>query len=89
MQDWLNRFVEDGTIGESQLEEARNMAANLGIPVEDALVRLGYISAADLGQAQASRVWIRIHRTRRPPDSERRYRTGDGIDGSRKYRDSH
>ena len=30
------------------------MAANLGIPVEDALVRLGYISAADLGQAQAA-----------------------------------
>ena len=54
MNDWLNRFVEDGTIGESQLEEARNMAANLGIPVEDALVRLGYISSADLGQAQAS-----------------------------------
>jgi type IV pilus assembly protein PilB len=54
MQDWLNRFVDDGTIGESQLEEARNMAANLGIPAEDALVRLGYISAADLGQAQAS-----------------------------------
>jgi len=54
MNDWLNRFVEDGTIGESQLEESRNMAANLGIPVEDALVRLGYISATDLGQAQAS-----------------------------------
>ena len=54
MNDWLNRFVEDGTIGDSQLEESRNMAANLGIPVEDALVRLGYISAADLGQAQAS-----------------------------------
>ena len=54
MDDWLNQFVKDGTIGESQLEEARNMAANLGIPVEDALVRLGYISASDLGQAQAS-----------------------------------
>lgn len=54
MDDWLNQFVDNGTIGESQLEEARNMAANLGIPVEDALVRLGYISAADLGQAQAA-----------------------------------
>ena len=54
MDDWLNQFVNDGTIGESQLEEARNMAANLGLPVEDALVRLGYISAADLGQAQAT-----------------------------------
>lgn len=53
MRDWLERFVDDGTIGESQLEEARSMAANLGIPCEDALVRLGYISAADLGRAQA------------------------------------
>lgn len=53
MADWLERFVDDGTIGESQLEEARNMAASLGIPVEDALVRLGYISGSDLGRAQA------------------------------------
>ena len=30
MRDWLERFVDDGTIGESQLEEARSMAANLG-----------------------------------------------------------
>ncbi|MEZ6126321.1 MAG: ATPase, T2SS/T4P/T4SS family [Planctomycetaceae bacterium] len=54
MADWLERFVQDGTIGESQLEEARQMAANLGIPAEDALVRMGYISGADLGRAQAA-----------------------------------
>ena len=54
MADWLQRFVDDGTIGESQLEEARGMAANLGITVEDALVRLGYISGSDLGRAQAA-----------------------------------
>ncbi len=53
MRDWLERFVDDGTIGESQLEEARSMAANLGIPCEDALVRLGYIGASDLGRAQS------------------------------------
>ncbi len=53
MADWLERFVQDGTIGESQLEEARSMAANLGITPEDALVRLGYISGADLGRAQS------------------------------------
>ena len=53
MADWLERFVEDGTIGESQLEEARSMASNLGLTAEDALTRLGYISAADLGRAQA------------------------------------
>lgn len=53
MEDWLQRFVDDGTIGESQLEEARGMAQNLGLTVEDALTRLGYISASDLGRAQA------------------------------------
>jgi type IV pilus assembly protein PilB len=53
MPDWLERFVDDGTIGESQLEEARSMAASLGITVEDALVRLSYINGADLGRAQA------------------------------------
>lgn len=54
MSDWLERFVNDGTIGPSQLEEARNHAASLGITVEDALVQLGYISGADLGRAQAA-----------------------------------
>lgn len=54
MADWLERFVQDGTIGESQLEEARQMAADLGITAEDALVRLGYISGGDLGKAQAA-----------------------------------
>lgn len=53
MSDWLERFVNDGTIGPSQLEEARNHAASLGVTVEDALVQLGYISGADLGRAQA------------------------------------
>lgn len=54
MADWLERFVKDGTIGETQLEEARQMASNIGITVEDALVRLGYISGSDLGRAQAA-----------------------------------
>ncbi|MEZ6132066.1 MAG: GspE/PulE family protein [Planctomycetaceae bacterium] len=54
MADWLERFVQDGTIGPDQLEESRQMAANLGITVEDALVRLGYISGGDLGKAQAA-----------------------------------
>ncbi len=53
MSDWLQRFVEDGTIGDSQLEEARSMAANVGITVEDALVRLGYMQGTDLARVQA------------------------------------
>lgn len=54
MSDWLQRFVDDGTIGPSQLEEARDHAASLGITPEDALVQLGYINGADLGRAQAA-----------------------------------
>ena len=54
MADWLQRFVDDGTIGESQLEEARQMASQIGITAEDALIRLGYISGNDLGRAQAA-----------------------------------
>ena len=53
MSDWLQRFVDDGTLGDSQLEEARSMAANVGITVEDSLTRLGYMSSEDLGRAQA------------------------------------
>ncbi len=54
MADLLQRFVDDGTIGESQLEEARQMASQIGITAEDALIRLGYISGNDLGRAQAA-----------------------------------
>ncbi len=54
MADWLERFVADGTLGPDQLEEARAMASNLGITVEDALVKLGYMTGNDLGRAQAA-----------------------------------
>lgn len=53
MADWLQRFVDDGTISQSQLEEAQDLAASLGLAVEDALSRLGYISQSDIGKAQA------------------------------------
>ena len=53
MSDWLQRFVDDGTIGESQLEEARSLAASMGLTVEDALVRQGYIKGSDLARVQA------------------------------------
>src|SRR5205085_4301874 len=41
-------------ISEDQLEEARDMAASLGISVEDALARLDYVSADALSSMQAS-----------------------------------
>ena len=54
MADWLQQFVDDGTIGESQLEEARSMASTHGITVEDALSKLGYIDANVVGRANAA-----------------------------------
>jgi type IV pilus assembly protein PilB len=54
MEDWLQQFVDDGTISTDQLMEAEGMASGLGIMVGEALVRLTYISGADIGRAQAA-----------------------------------
>ncbi|MCA9074128.1 MAG: Flp pilus assembly complex ATPase component TadA [Planctomycetaceae bacterium] len=51
--DWLQQFVDDGTISADQLREAEQMASNLGIPVEDALVRNDYIDAQQMAAAKA------------------------------------
>ena len=53
MKDWLHRFVDDGTISPDQLEEAYGLASSLGITAEDALVKLNYVSGADLVRIQA------------------------------------
>ncbi|MDZ4689034.1 MAG: ATPase, T2SS/T4P/T4SS family [Planctomycetaceae bacterium] len=52
--DYLKQLINDGVISSDQLEEARDLAASLGVSVEDALVRLGYMTAAELTQRQAS-----------------------------------
>jgi type IV pilus assembly protein PilB len=52
--DYLNRLIKEGVISADQLEEARDLANSLGVSVEDALVRLGYVSADDLTARQAS-----------------------------------
>lgn len=52
-RDWLSKFVKDGTISKDQLEEAEGMASSMGIAPEDALVKLGYIEEARLGEAKA------------------------------------
>jgi len=51
--DWLAKLVKQGVISGDQLSEAEDMASNMGIGVGDALVRLGYVSGAIVGQAQA------------------------------------
>jgi type IV pilus assembly protein PilB len=52
--DYLKKLVKDGVISKEQLGEARDLAASLGITVDDALIRLGYISAGEIGQMQAT-----------------------------------
>ena len=52
--DWLKKYVENGTISTDQLEEARDVAANAGISVEEALAKLGYVDASELGESQAA-----------------------------------
>ena len=52
--DWLNRFVDDGTISADQLAEAINVAKAGGIMPEDALVKLGYVDEASIAEAKAA-----------------------------------
>lgn len=53
-KDYLEEFVQDGTISRDQLHEAEGMARSQGISVEEALVRLGYMEEADLLRAKAA-----------------------------------
>lgn len=51
--DWIKRLVKDNIVSKDQLAEAKDMAGNLGISLEDALIKLEYASPSDIGQAQA------------------------------------
>jgi type IV pilus assembly protein PilB len=52
-RDWLQQFVEDGTISADQFREAENMAISMGIAVETALAKLGYVDEGRLAEAKA------------------------------------
>lgn len=51
--DWIQKLVKDGVISKEQLAEATELAAKLGIKIEDALVKLEYLDPSDVGKAQA------------------------------------
>ena len=51
--DWVQKLVKDGTISKDQFNEARDLSSRLGIKIEDALMKLGYVNPSDVGQAQA------------------------------------
>ncbi len=52
--DWLQQFIDNGTISEDQLREAEGIARSMGTTVEKALVQQGYIDEASLARAKAA-----------------------------------
>jgi len=58
--DWLQKLVDEGLISADQLSEAEEMAAGLGVSIADALVKQGYCSGAEIGQAQAAEFGYRF-----------------------------
>lgn len=56
MADWLDKLISENVISKDQLQEAKTLSSSLGIKIEDSLVKLGYVSAADIGQAQAQQM---------------------------------
>lgn len=52
--DWMQQLVDDGFLGPAQLDEASDMANSMGISPGEALVKMGYVGAEIIAQAQAS-----------------------------------
>jgi type IV pilus assembly protein PilB len=53
-EDYIQKLVKDGIISRDQLVEAEQLASNLGISIDEALSRLGYVDENELGRLQAS-----------------------------------
>lgn len=53
-EDYLQQLIKEGMISRDQLDEARDLASSLGVSVEDALGRLGYVNPNELTQRQAA-----------------------------------
>ena len=49
-EDYLKKLIKGGVISADQLDEAKALASSLGVSVEDGLVRLGYLTAAEITQ---------------------------------------
>lgn len=51
--DWLQKLVDEGLISPDQLQEALSLASSHGISADDALTKLGYVSAEEISSRQA------------------------------------
>ena len=54
--DWVQQLIKKGLISKDQSQEAKELASNLGIKIEDALIKLEYVTADQIGQAQAAQL---------------------------------
>ncbi len=54
--DWVQQLIKKGLISKDQAQEAKELASSLGIKIEDALLRLEYVTADQIGQAQAAQM---------------------------------
>lgn len=50
--DWIKKLLRDNVISEDQLEEAQGLAKSHGISVNEALLKLEYVDAKQMGAAQ-------------------------------------
>ncbi len=51
--DYIRNLVKDGVISPDQLAEAEELASSMGITINEALSRLGYVDETELGRMQA------------------------------------
>jgi len=52
--EWLEKLITDGVISADQLAEADGVAKSTGIKTDEALVKLEYVSALEIGKVQAA-----------------------------------
>ena len=52
--DWMQYLVKTGVVSADQIQEAKELASSLGIKIEDGLLRLDYVTEAQIGEAQAA-----------------------------------
>jgi len=52
--DYLSKLIKDGLISQEQLDEAEAIAKKQKISIDDALIRLGYVTAQEISERQAS-----------------------------------
>lgn len=54
--DWVQQLIKKGLISKDQAQEAKGLASSLGVKIEDALIRLEYVTQDEIGRAQAAQL---------------------------------